>query len=59
MKLRQDYMKIGHEAHYFFAADMYCHNSCYVKFALKKIEQTVDETVELLENDILERFFWR
>ena len=54
MKLRQDYMKIGHEAHYFFAADMYYHNSCYVKFAWKKIEQTVDETVELLENDILE-----
>ena len=39
----QLYTKIEYEAH-----DI---------FALKKIEQTVDENVELLESDILE-FFW-
>ena len=32
------YMKIGYEAHDFFAADIYYHNSCYIKFALKKTE---------------------
>ena len=53
------YIKIGYEAHDFFAADIYYHNSCFIKFALKKVEQTVDDTVELLENDILEEFFWR
>ena len=50
-------MKIGYEAHDFFAADIYYHNSSYITFALTKIKQTVDETVELLENDILEEFF--
>ena len=30
------YVKIGYEAHDFFAADIYDHNSCYIKFALKK-----------------------
>ena len=29
-----------------------------IKFELTKIEQTVYETVELLENDILENFFF-
>ena len=51
------YMKIGYEAYDFFAADIYYHNSCYIKSALKEIEQAVDKTVELLENDILEEFF--
>ena len=51
------YMKIGCEAHNLFAADIYYHHSCYIKFALKKMEQTEGETVELLENDILEEFF--
>ena len=37
---------------------MYYHNSCYIKFGLKKIEQTVDETAQLLENGILENIFW-
>ena len=50
------HMKIGYEAHNPFAAGVYYHNSCYIKFALKKIEQTVDETVKLIENDILEEF---
>ena len=44
------HMKIEYEAHKFFAAGINYHNSCYIKFALKKIEQTVDESVELLEN---------
>ena len=56
---RRLYIKIGCEAHDFFAADIYYHNSCFIKFALKKVEQTVDDTVELLENDTLEEFFWR
>ena len=51
------YMKIGYEAHDFFAADIYYHNSSYIKLALKKMEQTVGGPVELLENDILEVFF--
>ena len=55
MKLQQDFTwRIWRP--WYFAADIYYHNSCYIKFALKKIEQTVNETVELLENDILEQF---
>lgn len=52
------YLKKGYEAYETFAADMYYHNSCYIKFGLKKIEQTVDETAQLLENGILEKLFW-
>ena len=52
-------LKIGCEAYDVFAADIYYHNSSYIKFALTKIEQTVDETVELLVNNITEEFFWR
>ena len=29
------YMKIGYETHDIFAADVYYHNPCYIKFALK------------------------
>ena len=47
------YTKKEYEAHDFFPADIYYQNSCYIKFALKKTEQTVDENVELLESDIL------
>ena len=50
------YTKIEYEPHDFFPADIYYQNSCYIKFALKKNEQTVDENVELLESDILEFF---
>ena len=32
------YMKIGYETHDFFAADIYYHNSSYIKFELTKIE---------------------
>ena len=53
------YVKIESEIYDFFAADIYYHNSSYIKFAFTKIEQTVNETAELLENDILEDFFWR
>ena len=53
------YMKIGCETHNLFAADIYYHHSWYIKFPLKKMEQTEGETVELLENDILKEFFWR
>ena len=52
------YKEVGHEAHDFFPADIYYQNSCSINFALKKIEQIVDENVELLENDIL-KIFWR
>ena len=51
------YTKIECEAHDIFSADIYYQNSCFIKFALKKIEQTVDENVELLESDIHE-FSW-
>ena len=51
------YTKIEYEAHDIFSADIYYQNSCFIKFALKKIEQTVDENVELLESDIHE-FSW-
>ena len=50
------YKEVGYEAHDFFPADIYYQNSCYINFALRKIEQTVDENVELLENDILKFF---
>ena len=51
--------KIEDEVYDFFAADVYYKNSCYIKFTLKKIERTGDEFVELLENGILQEFFWR
>ena len=51
------YTKIEYEAHDFFSAVIYYQNSCYIKFVLKKLEETVDENVELLQSDILE-FFW-
>ena len=51
--------KIEDEVYDFFAADVYYNNSCYIKFTLKKIERTGDEFVELLENGILQEFFWR
>ena len=50
------YTKIEFEAHDLFSADIYYQNSCYIRFALKKIQQTVDENVELLESDIFEFF---
>ena len=52
------YMKIRYEADDVFAASIYFHNSSYIKFALTKIEQTLDETVELLKNYRLEEFFF-
>ena len=48
------YTKIEYEARDFFPADIYYQNSCYIKFSLKKNEQTVDENVELLGSDIHE-----
>ena len=45
------YVKTRYEVHDFYAGDIYYKNSCYIKFALKKIEQTVDEAFELLDND--------
>ena len=50
------YTKIEYEAHDFFPADIYYQNSCYIKFALKEIEQTVDENVELIQSDDLSFF---
>ena len=50
------YQKIEYEAHDFFPVDIYYQNSCYIKFSLKKNEQTVDENVELLGSDIHEFF---
>lgn len=44
-------MKTRYEVHDFYAGDIYYKNSCYIKFALKKIEQTVDEAFKLLDND--------
>ena len=50
------YKELGYQAHDFFPADIYYQNSCCINFALKKIEQRVDENVELLENDIFKFF---
>ena len=47
------FMKIGYEAHDSFAADIYYHPAI-LNLHWKKNEQTVNETVELFENDILE-----
>ena len=56
--MRRKKKKIEYEVHDFFAADVYYNNSCYIKFTLKKIEQTGDEFVELLENGIIQKFLW-
>ena len=53
------YLKIRYEVHEFYAGDIYYKNFCYIKFALKKIEQPVDEAFELLDNDILVEIFLR
>ena len=50
------FTKIGYEAHHFLPADIYYQNSYYIKICID--QKTVDENVELLENDIVE-FFWR
>ena len=52
------YMKIRYEVDDVFAADIYFHNSSYIKFALTKIEQKVAEPVELLKKKRLEEFFF-
>ena len=51
-------MKISFEAHDFYAADVYYHNSCFIKFAVKKITTLpLNEKAEILQNDILDEFF--
>ena len=55
--MRRKKKKIEYEVHDFFAADVYYNNSCYIKFTLKKIEQTGDEFVELLRMEYFKSFF--
>ena len=51
-------MKISFEAHDFYAADVFYHNSCYIKFAIKNpVTMHNRETGENLENNILDEFF--
>ena len=51
------YMKIGYEVHDFYAGDIYYNNSCYIKFILKKIEQTVMRLLNYLMMIYWNRFF--
>ena len=49
-------MKISYEAHDFDPADIYYHNSCYIKFALKNLSTTVAEEQNMLELNVFEEF---
>ena len=50
-------MKISFKAHDFYAVDVFYHNSCCIKFAIKKkVTVNTDEQMENLQNDILEEF---
>ena len=50
-------MKISFEAHDLYLVDIFYHNSCFVKFAIKKkVTVSKDKNMENLQNDILEEF---
>ena len=50
-------MKISFEAHDIYIADIFYHNSCYMKFAIKKkVTVNNEEEMENLQNDVLEEF---
>ena len=50
-------MKISFEAHDIYIADTFYHNSCYMKFAIKKkVTVNNEEEMENLQNDVLEEF---
>ena len=52
-------MKISFEAHDFAAADVFYHNSSYIKFGIKKkVTVNKDEQMENLQNAILEEFLF-
>ena len=48
-------MEINFEAHEFYDEDVFYHNPCYIKFAIKKkVTVNKDEKIKNLQNDILE-----
>ena len=50
-------MKISFEAYDFYAADIFYHNSGYIKFAIKKkVIINKYEQIKNLQNEILEEF---
>ena len=51
-------MKISFEAHDFYVVDVFYHNSCYIKFAIKKkLTVNKDERWKMtMENNVLEEF---
>ena len=50
-------MKINFETHDFYVADGFYHNSCYIKFAIKKkVTVNKEEQIENLQNDMLKEF---
>ena len=50
-------MKISFEAHDIYIAEICYHNSCYMKFAIKKkVTVNNEEEMENLQNDVLEEF---
>ena len=52
-------MKISFEARDFYAADVFHHNSGYIKFAIKKkVIINKDEQIKNLQNEILEEFLY-
>ena len=50
-------MKISYEAHDFHVADIYYHNSCYIKFTLKSLSTTAAEEQNMLELNVFEEFY--
>ena len=51
-------MKIRFEAHNFYTADVFYHNSSCIRFTIeKKVTVNEDEQMDNLQNDILGEFF--
>ena len=49
-------IKISSEAHGFYATDVFYHDSCYIRFAIKeKVTFNKDEQMENLQKDILDQ----
>ena len=50
-------MSINFKPHDIYAPNIFYHNSCCMKFAIKKVTVGKDEHMEILRNGILEEFF--
>ena len=50
-------MSINFKPHVLYAPNIFYHNSCCMKFAIKKVTVGKDENMEILRNGSLEEFF--